>query len=100
MSAADFRKDWKPLLTKDSGFKDMIRSYLERSQTYSEEDIKLVASVFPAELAFLLERTAHQLKEIETEQLHESLDPILTDFWEESLKEIIRKELNDQITKR
>ncbi|MHC4620631.1 MAG: ankyrin repeat domain-containing protein [Planctomycetota bacterium] len=97
MSAEDFRKDWKPLLIKDSKTKDMIRCSLEEFQTYSAEDIQLVASVFPAEIALLTEATAQKLKEAETEQLHESLDPILTDFWEKTLKEQMRQQLNDLI---
>jgi hypothetical protein len=97
MSAEDFRKDWKPLLIKDSRTKDMIRCSLEKFQTYSAEDIQLVASVFPAEIALLIEATAQKLKEAETEQLHESLDPILTDFWEKTLKEQMRQQLNDLI---
>jgi tetratricopeptide (TPR) repeat protein len=95
MSVEDFRKDWKPLLTKDSKPKDMIRCSLEKFQTYSAEDIQLVASVFPAEIALLIEATAQKLKEAETEQLHESLDPILTDFWEKSFKETMRQRLNE-----
>ncbi|MHC4185032.1 MAG: tetratricopeptide repeat protein, partial [Planctomycetota bacterium] len=98
MSAEDFRKDWKPLLIKDSKTKDMIRCYLEKFQTYSAEDIQLVASVFPAEVASLIEATAQKLKEAEAEQLHESLDPILTDYWEKSLKEQMRQQLNELLS--
>lgn len=100
LSAEDFRKDWKPLLIKDSEIKDMIRCYLEEFQTYSAEDIQLVASVFPPEFALLIETAAQKLKETETEQLHESLDPILTGFWEKTLKEKMRQHLNDLITPR
>jgi ankyrin repeat protein len=95
MSAEDFRKDWKPLLTKESKIKDSIRCSLEKLQTYSVEDIQLAASVFPSEFALLIETTAQRLKETETEQLQESLDPILTDFWEKSFKEMMRQQLNE-----
>jgi serine/threonine-protein phosphatase 6 regulatory ankyrin repeat subunit B len=95
MSADDFRKDWKPLLTKDSKIKDSIRCSLEKLRTYSAEDIQLAASVFPSEFALLIEMVAQRLKETETEQLQESLDPILTDFWEKSFKEMMRQQLNE-----
>jgi hypothetical protein len=95
MSAEDFRKDWKPLLTKESKIKDSIRCSLEKLQTYSAEDIQLAASVFPSDFALLIETTAQRLKETETEQLQESLDPILTDFWEKSFKETMRQQLNE-----
>ncbi len=95
MTADDFRKDWKLLLTKDSKIKDAIHCYLEKFQTYSSEDIQMALSIFPPEVAALLKTAVQRLKEIDTEQLHESLDPLLTEFWEKYLKEKTRRDLNE-----
>ena len=97
LSAEDFRKDWQPLLTKDSKAQEMIRCYLGQFQTCSDEDIRLAASVFPPELALLMEAVSKKLKKIEMKLLHESLDPVLTDFWEKSLKEQVHQQLNNLI---
>ena len=97
MSADDFRKDWKPLLTRDSRIKDGLLCRLEKFQTCNSQDIQRLTSIFPAEFAVLLESVAQRLRETDIKQLPESIDPILTEFWEKCLKEKIRQDLNELI---
>ena len=98
MSADDFRKDWKPLLVKESTATEWVRCCLEKFQNHSEEEIRLAASVFPPEIALLVETAAQKLKAAQTDQLYESLDPALTNFWDKSGKEKIRREMTKMIT--
>ncbi|MHC5184120.1 MAG: tetratricopeptide repeat protein, partial [Planctomycetota bacterium] len=97
MSAADFRKDWQPLLKKESKVKEMILCYLEKLQICSDEDISTSTLILPPETALLMEAMVKKLKEVEMEQLHNSLEPVLTDYWEKTGKNDIRQQLNSLI---
>ncbi len=95
MSVDDFRKDWKPLVMKNSKIKDRISSVFEQFQTCSDDDIRLSVSIFPEELKNLMEAAAYKLKQTESGRLYETLDPILANFWETIFKEQVRKLLNE-----
>lgn len=94
LSADGFRKDWKPLLTTDSKIKNAVCCRLEKLQSCKSEDIQMASSILRPELALLLEAAAQKLKETDIENLAESLDSVLTDFWDKSFKEKTRQALN------
>ena len=94
LDAEHFRKDWQPLLVRESEIKTQLLCYLKQFQTSDGEDIRLVELILP-KYAAQYEDAAEKLRQVQIDKPIETLDPVLTDYWQTMLKENIQQQLNE-----
>jgi hypothetical protein len=89
LSADDFRKDWMPLAAGDSRFATYLQCSLDNLRSVDTNDVRAVALVFPPKLGPLLETIDQRLKESSRAPLPQTLDPLLSQAWESSLRQMV-----------
>ncbi len=93
LAAGDFRKDWQLLIEGDSRLGRSLQQLAVALGALEEDDVEALTGILPSEAATLVRDSARALRANKTRPVAEILDPFLSEYWDNALKQKVRARL-------